>query len=376
MNILYVLNSGQPGGMEYHVLDLVKGFVGTQNNVYVWCPKGQIADLYAASGATVVDRKITYEIDPGYILGLSTFIKKNKINLIHAHELKAVVNALIAGKLNNIPVITHTHTPISTWKVSRFKKYVDIFVYDFFVNKYSSAEIALTASRKSIKIGEGIKSKKLFVIPNAIDTSKFDVTADQRTLYREEILSRFDIPKDAVVIGDVSRLTSEKGHEVLVNAFKIFLESITEPEKYFMLLAGGGQLQESIQHRINELGLSNKIKISGVFIPDDQKKLYSAFDYFVFPSLSEGFGYVLIEAMYFGLPVLCSDLEVLQEVGGVTVKYFHTADSNDLALKIQELVRVPYDSKMLLEAKSRVLEMYTQKAFVNAYKNLYERFMV
>ncbi len=121
MNILYVLNSGTPGGMEQHVLDLVKGMVSNGNKVVVACKKGEIANWYADAGATVYKREIRFDIDLFYISFLINILKKENIDIVHAHELKAVANSLIAGLFAGTKVkVTHTHTPISEWQVSGF----------------------------------------------------------------------------------------------------------------------------------------------------------------------------------------------------------------------------------------------------------------
>ena len=66
MKILYVLNSGNPGGMEQHVLDLVTGMVAAGHQVFVWCAEGDIVKWYQTAGAEVEVHSINFEIDPQY----------------------------------------------------------------------------------------------------------------------------------------------------------------------------------------------------------------------------------------------------------------------------------------------------------------------
>jgi len=74
MNILYALNAGAPGGMEQHVLYLVKGMVERGHKVHVWCKSGEIIDWYKNAGATVTDVQIKSDIDPVYISALSHYL--------------------------------------------------------------------------------------------------------------------------------------------------------------------------------------------------------------------------------------------------------------------------------------------------------------
>src|SRR3989339_281181 len=99
MRILYLVNSGQPGGVEQYILDLVKGLGSGDNKVFTWCAQGPIVRWYKDAGAAVSVKKINFDIDPFYIIDLVTFLKTNKIDVVHANELKVGINAMIATKL-------------------------------------------------------------------------------------------------------------------------------------------------------------------------------------------------------------------------------------------------------------------------------------
>jgi glycosyltransferase EpsF len=375
MKILYVLNSSKHGGMEVHVEDLVKGMVGRGHEVFVWCPAGPKMDSYKNLGAVGVEQKIRLDIDPFYILKLKKFIEEKSIDVVHSHELKAVTNALLAGHFSKVKAnISHTHTPISEWQINPLKKFLNIKFYSCMVNKYSTAEIALTESKKKAKMDEGIREEKLVIIPNGLDTSEFIVSEIQRVEYEKEIKKRFDIPERAYVFGNISRVTKEKDHETLVRAFKRFLDTqLFHKENYVLLIAGGGALEDKIKRLVKELDLEKNVIITGRFDDEDKIKFLSTFDSFVFPTLAEGFGIVLIEALYMGLPTICSDLDVLREVGDDFVTFFEPGNEEQLAEKmIDEYNRTGGEGKFLIEgAKEYVEENYSMDAFINKYEKFY-----
>jgi glycosyltransferase involved in cell wall biosynthesis len=379
MKILYVLNSGNYGGMEWHVNDLVKGMIKAGNEVFVWCPDGEMTEVFKRLGAQVFIKQIKKDIDRSYIKELTSFIKEKGIEIVHAHELKAVCNALIAGNKAGVRVkISHSHTPISEWQIGKLKKKLNLFIYRYLVNKYSDAEIALTSSVKKIKIREGIRENKLVIIPNALDTSKYDITPNQRSQYEEEIKNRYQIPKTAFVFGTVGRLTEEKGHEILLEAFEKFIKSdFFHKRDFYLMIAGGGKLEEQIRNRAQELKISDKVIVTGFFDEGEKVKYYSTFDAFLFPSLAEGFGIVLIEALYMGLPTICSDLDVLREVGDEVVDYFEKGNPHDLAQKMTGLYeRIGGDGKLISDkAKLRVEKEYSMQKFISNYLELYQRFL-
>ena len=232
--------------------------------------------------------------------------------------------------------------------------------------------------KKKVKIKEGIKKDKIVVIPNGLDITKLTISQITRTDYEEEIRKRYGINKNAFVFGNLGRISREKGHDILLDAYKKFLGTDMYHSKDFMLfIAGGGESEDEIRKLAATKGIADKVIFTGEFPPEDLVKYYSAFDFFVFPTLAEGFGLVLIEAMYSELPVICSDLEVLKEVAGDTVTYFRAGDSSDLAEKMIEAYEKYVNNENIphLQGKQRVTELYTIKAFTNSYVSLYERLL-
>ncbi len=246
------------------------------------------------------------------------------------------------------------------------------------VNRYSDAEIALTESKKKVKIKEGIKENKLVVIPNGINIEKFAISHLDKREAEEEIRKKYGINKNAFIFGNVGRLTREKGTEILIEAFHKFLSTDYYHTKDFILLiAGGGEMENEIRQMAAKKGIGERVIITGEFPMEDLVKYYASFDFFIFPTLAEGFGLVLIEALYNELPVICSDLEVLKEVAGDTVTYFKAGDSTDLAEKMIEAYEkyVTNEDGPSLQGKQRVASMFSMETFVNNYISLYERLM-
>lgn len=376
MKILYTLNSKNPGGMEQHVLDLVNGMVSSGHEVFVWCLDGKIADWYKDAGAKVTNHQIKFDVDPFYILKLTKFLRENKIDIIHAHELKAVTNSLLAGALAKTRIkVSHTHTPISEWQVPKIKKIPTIWVYSFIVNLLSDTEIALTESRKKVKIKEGIKEKKLAIIPNGLNVSKFNLSSSQKMDYKKQMAKKYAFSEKKFIFGVSSRITIEKGHKILINAFHRLLEykDVSKADVH-LLIAGGGMLEDELTNQLHHLNIYDSVTITKRFPSEDLVKLFASFDSFVFPTLAEGFGIVLIEAMAMGLPTICSNLEVLEEVGGSAVfSYFETGDFVNLSEKMYELYRKRDILDNIKEsAVARVRSKFTLKKFIENYKDLYE----
>ncbi|MFH1565732.1 MAG: glycosyltransferase family 4 protein [bacterium] len=369
-NVLIISNSGNRGGMEVHILNILEG-LNTDFNFFVVCPEGNIVSEYEKY-AKVINLCPKRDIDPIYILKLIRLFKILNISVVHTHELKAGVNGLIAASFAKIPLrISHQHTPISTWKINSIKKKVNTFIYKIAVNKLSSFEIALTSEIKNQKIAEGIKEKKLVVIPNGISLDLFNVSNKLKEKYRVEICEKYGIPPKSLIIGNVSRLTIEKGHTLLIKAIRAF-ENESKVNNVRFLLAGDGELKDELVRMVSSYDLSDKIIFTGFVSEEEKLKILSSLDIFVFPTLAEGFGIVLIEALAVGLPCVVSDLPVLKEVAGDSVRFFSQGEEKSLKEGIEEIVS---DKNLQEDLSKRALlqvKKYKIESFWESYKSLYK----
>lgn len=371
MNILYAIDSSDRGGTEQHTEDLIRGMYERGHNVFVWCPPGDFQKEYEKAGAEVITKTIELDLDPVYIFALKKFLKQNKIDVLHAHKLKSASNAMIAGALAGTEVrISHTHTPISEWQISEFKRLINIMFYRWVVNMFSTREIALTSSRKLTKVDEGIKERKLEIIPNGLSLEQFSPSLVEKVNFKKEFREKYDISDDKFVFGTIGRLSKEKGTPILVDAFKRLLDFYAT--EAHLVIAGSGPLTDEIKDKVSKLGLEDQVTFTGRISDEEKIKFYSAIDVFVFPSLAEGFGIVLIEAMAMALPIIASDLQVLQEVAGSCAHFFETANSEDLSDKMYNMFtkRDRLDN-LKANARDRVEDLYTMKRFIDNYENLY-----
>ena len=168
------------------------------------------------------------------------------------------------------------------------------------------------------------------------------------------------MPDDAFLIGNVGRITQEKGIDVLVKAFAEFLHHPMNAHKpYYLMLVGGGAQESYIKDLVYSLGIEDEVVLTGVFEEEDKIKYYSSLDLFIFPTLAEGFGIVLMEAMVSELPVISSDLPVLHEVAEDTVTYFSRGDHLELAITMDDICKKiadkNYDTKT---AKELIIKKY------------------
>lgn len=135
------------------------------------------------------------------------------------------------------------------------------------------------------------------VIPNSFELDKFRFDPQARLELREA----YGIGEDVYILGNVARLNPEKNHAFLIKVFEAFHAG--HPESILMI-AGGGPGEKDVRALVEASPANDSIMLLGNV--KDPAKLYSAMDCFVFPSIHEGLGIVLVEAQIAGLECFVS----------------------------------------------------------------------
>jgi glycosyltransferase involved in cell wall biosynthesis len=171
--------------------------------------------------------------------------------------------------------------------------------------------------------------------------------------------------------------TFEKRKDLLtlVKAFELFKDNTNSNLK--LVLAGSKsfngkkQVYKEIKRYILKRNLISFIIMPG-YINKKQAIYYynNAFAY-VFPSIDEGFGIPLIEAMKARVPVLCSDIEIFKEIGDDSVIYFKKQDYNDLSNQLKLIYEDKIIVDRLVSKGTKRANLFTQKKFIKGFEKLY-----
>lgn len=223
---------------------------------------------------------------------LKRVLKEGNYKIVHSHINVLSVFSLYAAKKANIPVrIAHSH---STTNKSEKKKNLLKQVLRPFSKIFATHYFACTEHAGVWMFGE---KEDIYILNNAIDLEQFKYSKKSRNEIRKE----FNINEDTLVIGHIGRFVNVKNHDFILDLFKNLQDK--EPNSV-LLLVGQGQLMDKIKEKTKELNLEDKVIFAGQ--RNDINKFYQAFDVFLFPSLYEGFGMVLIEAQTSGLYSIAS----------------------------------------------------------------------
>ena len=226
-----------------------------------------------------------------YYHALNAFFAAHpEYRIVHSHLDCMSAYPLCAAKNAKVPVrIAHAHSTSQdrNWKLVFkliSKKLISLYTTDLF---------ACSADAGEWMFG----TKDVHILPNAIDIERYSFNL----LIRNQTKKALGLD-DAFVIGHVGRFSAVKNHSFLTD---IFAQIKRQEPNSKLLLVGAGSEMQAVQQKVKTLGLGADVIFTGV--RNDVANLMQAMDVFVFPSLYEGLGIVLIEAQAAGLPCVVSD---------------------------------------------------------------------
>ena len=279
---------------------------------------------------------------------LFKWFKKIQPDLVHTAAAEANFHGTIAAKLAGVKVVIAEEIGFPTHS----KKAINVFRI---VYKFCNIVICVSQAVKDflIEIKE-IQPDKGILIYNPVGKPKN---------IERNLSNNFTI----VCVG---RLEKVKNQQLLINVF-----SRLKDKNAKLILVGEGRERVNLQKMIDDLGLNDRITITG-FSSAPEKYLAQA-NLFVLPSLSEGFGIAVVEAMQQGLPCLCSSIggipEFIEE--NKTGWMFNPNNENELYEKLEKIKALSAIELYAVgtNARNYVLNNFSEKKYVAELESLYDK---
>ncbi len=234
--------------------------------------------------------------DEATVRDLTAYLRRNEIDLVHAHMFRAEVIGTRAAVAAGTPVImatvhsSRTRSPEDVAELARLTRHMDRLIVP-------SATIEAKVRR------EGRGEARFSIIPNGVDLSRFSALTPPCTLRND-----FGIPAGAFLIGVVARLEAEKGHRFLIEAMPAVVAAAPNA---WLAIVGEGSLADELRAQAAALPAPARDRIVFTGRRDDISAVTADLDLAVLPSLREAQGISILEAMAHRKPVVAS------RVGGV-----------------------------------------------------------
>lgn len=287
-----------------------------------------------------------------YMFGLERHISGSDI--VHTAEIDTAYSAQAARlkseqKIRKLVLTVWENIPFKYLLGNNYALNRDLTI------KQTDRFIAMSGKAKRALVLEGIPENKVAVVYMGVDLSVFKPESKS-----EKVLSKFGLDKDDFVMLSVGRSTWHKGHHELLFALKDLISDLNLPKNKIKLVIAGSQKGEygrELEMIIRELNLQDNIVFAGFFDYDEIHELYSVANVFVHPSViapywQEQFGWVLIEAMASGIPIVSTLSGSIPEVVGSSGILVPPGDSHSIYLAVRDLI-VDVKKRAELAKKSR-----------------------
>jgi len=161
----------------------------------------------------------------------------------------------------------------------------------------------------------------------------------------------------------------------LVKAFKLFKDNTNSNLKLVLAgskyINGNKEVYKTIKKYISKNNLLSYVIMPGYINKKQAVYYYNNSFCYVFPSLDEGFGIPLIEAMKAQVPVICSDIEIFKEIGCDSVIYFNKQDEYDLYNKLKLISENKTIIETLISKGNKRANLFNQNNFIKGFEKLY-----
>jgi glycosyltransferase involved in cell wall biosynthesis len=278
------------------------------------------------------------------------------VDLFHAtdHLLPYFRRIKSVFTLHDLIFLFHpeTHKPLNRWFLTlmmpRFLRAADAVI-----------AVSECTKRDAIRF-YGIPEEKITVIYEGVNPRFRPASPEAIAAVR----ARYNLPEHFILY--VGTIEPRKNLTALLEAFHHLLAT---HDLRLVFVGKKGWLYEGFFRRLRELGLEDRVIFTGYVPDEDLPAIYSAADLFVFPSLYEGFGLPVLEAMACGTPVVCSNTSCLPEVAGDAALLVDPADVRALAGAMEraltdEALRVTLRARVMGKARGFTWEQAAQKTLM------------
>jgi len=337
--ILHVIKVKGVSGAENHLLTLLPELNRTFDISLVFLvePGNDMEDFvskFKAHGIPVLRINMRYHLDPTVIWKIYYLIRKWKPHIVHTH--------LLHGDLYGISAALFTGSKILVSTKHGYDNYENTSVFyrlNGILGRWLDKVITIShALKPKVAEAEGISPSKMVTIHYGLD-------AEEYAALKDEGLARsiLGVGPEVCILGTVGRLVPVKGYETLLEALAGLARD------YRLLIMGDGPQRGALEKKCGELGISEKVVFLG--FTSRVSAILSGIDLFVLPTLGEGFGLVLLEAMAHRLPIVSTNTMAVPEI----VEDHHTGllvpprDVTALRRALETLIKDPARRRVMGE---------------------------
>jgi glycosyltransferase involved in cell wall biosynthesis len=360
--VLYLHGISEIGGAEKELLRLLERIDRSRFDPAVVCPSdgpliGEVErlDVPVYPMRLPAWRKVReLPAIPRAVRALARLLKELHVDLVHVNDYWWGPIGDLASKASGIPCVVHIRQEIEPRRVKQYRL------------EKPRKLIAMSGSIRNVAVNAGVGPDRVEVLYSGIDPPRTAGEVDRRRIREKHRLS-----EKQPVIGTVANLFPRKGYEYLIEATARIAGKI--PDLHCLIVGEGDRRYgEALMELTRERSLEERVTFAG--FQEEVSAYLAAMDLFVLPSVMEGFGIVLLEAMAAGRAVVATAVGGIPEVieDRVTGFLVPPRDPAALAEKILFLLDHPEVREEMGEAgRIRVAERFSVDRMVDELERLY-----
>jgi glycosyltransferase involved in cell wall biosynthesis len=290
------------------------------------------------------------------ILRVKRILQANQIDIVDTHGYRDHVISICAARLARTKAVLrtkHNTVPLKSGVFSRF-------IY----NTLTTRVIAISEHIRQALIASGMRPENISTIHSAIDAEKFSPREKSAAILRE-----FGLTRQTEIVGMVARIHQSKGIDYLLNAIALVAES--GADRKFLIIGKG---REKLTDRLKALKIEGHVIAPG--FREDIPDILSIVDVFVMPTLREGLGTAILEAMAMGKPIVATRVGGIPEAvqHGVNGLLVPPADAPALATAIQALLTAKEKRLAMGRQSRRIAEQsFSRTGMISAMETLFRQ---
>ena len=306
-------------------------------------------DNHRLDGTGIIRHQIDFVRSPFTLQNIKVYrqlkkvMSKERFDLVHCHTpMGGVMARLVAHSTKTSPVIYTAHG-FHFFKGASLINWLCYYPMEKFLSRFTDELICINLEDYQ-RAKEKFHAKHTSYIPGVgLDTSKIKPSIDINIKKLE-----LGLPSDRLIMLSTGELIQRKNHETVIRAIgKMKAECYdslkSENMKFHYVICGHGKLEEYLKKLVEELQVDDCISFLGY--REDMMEVYQIADLFLFPSFQEGLPMALLEAMAYGLPIICSDIRGSRDLMGINSKApFNYCEGGILVAKADD---VPAYSKAI-----------------------------
>jgi len=350
INILHLRDSPWLDGPGRTILETASAIDSSRFNYFIGAfvrngiAEHPFIDAASRKKANIIEISESGTFDFSNVHQILKIIGKEKIDILHTHEVRSDILGLLCGKMKRIPVVVTLHGWIENDRKGRILTKLDKWLL-----RYFDHIVAVSDKMKKEVVGVGVNGNKVSVLHNALVIEYFQRNPKDRSFRRE-----IGVADETILVGNIGRLSPEKGQADFIRAAA---EVLKQCKNVKFALIGSGSDETYLKELVDKLNIRDSVIFTGY--RNDMLQVYNSLDLVVQSSYTEGMPNVILEALAMEKPVIATDVggtseAIINNQTGILVR---PGDPRGLAEKIIECLKNPGVLAGMVKNGRKLIEM-------------------